>query len=241
MSTTLQMMYCTDCNERFHYDWGQINVTCPFCGKVQQPKVRAETLDSKKQEDLADRQCGDKRRFADFDTADRIRIDYETKHMTEMNVYRCGFCGFWHIGHKRPPKVKHPELQHIVIPDIDQAMTREEVEREDAALKVKMMAMQASITQYPEYTPLRKQMVNQLQAMQVRHLALKDHLEKLPRKEPDGKQLKARDVPTCYTDLPTDDLLNVFFQSAKEIGIRLRRYEREAVDKAVDGTCAPTA
>lgn len=166
----LRSMSCASCGETFHFARDQINVKCPHCLHIQESAVPKAQMTAADRQLLKDRQCGDKRRFASMEEADPVRIAYETQHLCEMNVYRCEFCGYLHIGHKPSEKRRRQDQVAALtaIPEIDSTLSVEEAQRERQMLALVVQEAQASLADLPPYDRTRTQVKRYMLANQTR-------------------------------------------------------------------------
>jgi len=219
-------MICRVYKQRFHYDFDQVRVTCPLCGAVQNAKPD-KRLSAQEAETVKDRQCGDKRRFLDFDTADHIRVDYERQHQREMNCYKCEHCGFWHIGHKRTTRQAIVPTDFQPITGIDYDLPIEEVAKEIDILKLDIMNRMAELARTDKLNPRRRAMVQALIYNQTRAAQLKAVANAWVR-----EQKKAKPKPVNrFANADLEELIDVFMQSARQICKLLRDHDQEAKDR----------
>jgi len=48
------------------------------------------------------KQCGNKIRYSDPQSAWEIALTMRRLEKDEFNAYLCDCCGYWHVGHRRP-------------------------------------------------------------------------------------------------------------------------------------------
>jgi predicted nucleic acid-binding Zn-ribbon protein len=218
-------MECEGCGAVFHFARDQVRVKCSECGKVQVAVIAETDMTADDRQLLRDRQCGDKRRFETAEEASHVRIAYETAHLCEMRQYLCEFCGYIHIGHKPSDKRRRQNAVSPTVPEIDNSLTDEEARAEMAFLKVAVAEGRRDLASTPLYDPKRQTVKVRMLSNEARLMKLQVRYGKLPVAKPKPADTPKRDVPTSYFELSTDDLLNVFFEAAREIGQRLRRAE----------------
>ncbi len=51
-------------------------------------------------EQIKEKMCGNKEKHQSRKNAKQVKKERERVYRTKMNVYKCDFCGFYHIGHK---------------------------------------------------------------------------------------------------------------------------------------------
>ncbi len=94
-----ELISCHRCARCFYSEVGLIYATCPFCDYVCQLKIDLNILTEAQIEKLRQKECGRKRKFGDFDTAKHSIERMKARDKMHMNVYKCRFCSFYHIGH----------------------------------------------------------------------------------------------------------------------------------------------
>lgn len=170
---------------------------------------------------LVERQCGDKRRFADIETASKIRDNYEAKHGDKMSTYKCPWCGFYHIGHQKNAK---SQIKEAALPSIDRDMTLDEVNLEIALLKPTTADCQLQLSR--ACTPAhREKIIVRMHLNDVRLSQLKARRQQLLNEQKAAHLVQPleRDKATAFSEYNSEQLLDVFFQSAKELAQRYRK------------------
>jgi len=211
---------CSCCGGIFNYDIDQIRATCPSCGAVQTTEPPVDISSVK------DRMCGDKRRFLNKETADIVRVGYETQHQCEMNIYKCEFCGYWHIGHK-PRRGKPATIiaDYTEIKTIDDSMTYEDTILELAMLKTRNCELQQKVAGSQCVRSAEKsRSLASIQSNALRSAVLRARLIPL-KKEHKAKQLAA----APERDQELEELIATFKGAYREILRRLN--DREVCPK----------